>query len=54
MNAIWFGMKIKPLMKTWQPDAEMPVLAKVIAYVSLGTWFGVLLMGRLIPYVSTG
>lgn len=54
MNAIWFGRKIKPLMKTWQPNAEMPVLAKVIACISLGTWFGVLLLGRLIPYVSTG
>ena len=31
-----------------------PAIAKAIAWISLGTWFGVLLLGRLIPYIGTG
>jgi hypothetical protein len=54
LNALWFWWKINPLMKTWKADVNPPILAKFIALVSLGTWFGVLLLGRLIPYVGTG
>jgi hypothetical protein len=54
LNALWFWWKINPLMKTCEPGVELPVLAKIIAGISLGVWFGVLLLGRLIPYVSTG
>jgi hypothetical protein len=54
LNALWFWWKIDPLMKTWAPDADTPALAKLIACISLATWFGVLLLGRLIPYVGTG
>ena len=54
VNAIWFWIKISPVMSSWKPHADPPVLAKTIAWVSLGSWFGVLLLGRLIPYIGTG
>ena len=54
LNALWFWVKINPVMKTWEPHADTPAIAKVIAWISLGTWFGVLLLGRLIPYIGTG
>lgn len=54
VNAIWFWIKISPVMSGWEPHADPPALAKTIAWVSLGSWFGVLLLGRLIPYIGTG
>lgn len=54
LNALWFWWKINPLMSAWEPNADTPALAKLIAWVSLGSWFGVLLLGRLIPYIGTG
>jgi len=54
LNALGFWIRINPFMKTWEPHADTPGIAKVIAWVSLGCWFGVLLLGRLIPYIGTG
>lgn len=54
LNALWFYWKINPVMKSWSPNGDTPALAKTIAFVSLGTWTGVLLLGRLIPYIGTG
>ena len=54
LNALWFWWKINPVMHAWEPDVDPPGLAKVIAWISLVTWTGVLLFGRLIPYVGTG
>jgi len=54
LNALWFWWKINPVMHDWEPDVNPPGLAKVIAWISLVTWTGVLLLGRLIPYVGTG
>ncbi len=55
LNAIWFYMKInKPMMDTWGSHEDTPGLAKVIGGLSLVFWFGVLIFGRLIPYVGTG
>jgi hypothetical protein len=54
LNALWFWLRINKDMHSWAPDADTPVEAKVIAWVSLLTWTGVLLLGRLIPYVGTG
>ena len=54
LNALWFWISINPVMKTWEPHADTPAIAKVIAWISLGSWFGVLLLGRLIPYIGTG
>lgn len=54
LNALWFWFRINPVMKTWEPHGDTPLVAKTIALVSLAVWFGVLLLGRLIPYVGTG
>ena len=54
LNALWFYWKINSAMHTWDPHGDTPALAKTIAVISLGTWCGVLLLGRLIPYIGTG
>jgi len=54
INAVWYYVKVLPDIDSWDPEADTPMLAKTIALVSLVTWMGVLLLGRLIPYVSTG
>ena len=54
LNALWFGLKISPTMNNWHPNGDTSSVAKVAAYLSLVSWFGVLLLGRLIPYVGTG
>ena len=54
LNALLYYWKIKPVMATWDPHSDSPPIAKFVAYVSLSIWTGVLLCGRLIPYVGTG
>lgn len=54
LNALWYYFKLHSAMDSWTADIDPPVVAKVIAAISLVTWTGVLLLGRLIPYVSTG
>ena len=54
LYALWFAIKVKPVIATWEPFSDTPLLAKVIGSVSLVAWLGVLLLGRLIPYVGTG
>jgi hypothetical protein len=54
LNALVYYWKISPAMHGWDPNAAATPLAKTVAYTSLVVWSGVLLLGRLIPYVSTG
>ena len=54
LNALLYYWKIKPAMATWDPHADSPPIVKLVAYASLSLWTGVLLCGRLIPYVGTG
>lgn len=54
LNALLYYWKISPVIHTWNPQAAPPLLAKCVAYGSLTVWVGVLLCGRLIPYVGTG
>ena len=54
LNAIWFKLKIDADMMSWSPDQDSTAQAKTVAYISLISWFGVLLFGRLIPYIGTG
>ncbi len=54
LNALWFYIKIKPIMGSWDPQDDPPLVAKTIAVVSLGAWICILLLGRMIPYVGTG
>lgn len=54
LNALWFYIKIRPIMGSWDPQDDPPLVAKTIAVVSLGAWICILLLGRMIPYVGTG
>ena len=54
LNALLFFWKIKPGMNSWGVGDKPPLLAKSVAVLSLGIWFSILLLGRLIPYVGTG
>jgi len=54
LNAAFYYWKLHPVMHSWTADSLSPPIAKVVAYTSLFTWLGVLLCGRLIPYVGTG
>jgi hypothetical protein len=53
INALFYHWKLGPLMADWNSESPPP-LAKLIATTSLTAWMGVLLFGRLIPYVGTG
>ena len=54
LNALWFFLKIDKPMRSWESHAQTPTDAKLIGGLSLVLWFSVLVLGRLIPYVSTG
>ncbi len=54
VNAIWFFRTVNPHIESWDPHGDTSAQAKLVAVVSLGAWFGVLLLGRLIPYIGTG
>lgn len=54
LNAAVYYWKINPQISNWNSSAKPPALAKFVAYSSLILWTGVLLFGRLIPYVGTG
>ena len=54
LNAMLYYWKIDPIMQGWDGDTPSPNLAKFVAYTSLILWTGVLICGRLIPYVGTG
>jgi len=54
LNAVWFYLKINGPMHTWGSHDDVPTQAKIVGFLSLFLWFGVLLLGRLIPYVGTG
>ena len=49
-----FALKINPHIRDWDPHGDTTGLAKSVAWVSLLAWTGVLLLGRLIPYIGTG
>jgi len=54
LNALWFIWKLNPHIGSWDAHGDTPAAAKVVAILSLVAWLGVLLLGRLIPYVGTG
>jgi hypothetical protein len=54
LNAALYYWKINPVIQNSEQNAKSPSDAKFVAYTSLTLWFGVLLCGRLIPYVGTG
>ena len=54
LNALWFFLRIDKPMKGWNEYGDTTIEAKAVGALSLGLWFGVLICGRLIPYVGTG
>ena len=52
INALWFwfGEHTKLAKLAVGEEAEIP--AKMIAFISLALWIGVIVMGRLIPYLE--
>ena len=54
LNAAYYAWKIAPALADWGPQGSTPLRAKIAAWTSLATWTGVLVLGRLIPYVGTG
>jgi hypothetical protein len=54
LNVLIFALKINPQIGNWDPHGDTTVLAKSVAWVSLVSWTGILLLGRLIPYIGTG
>lgn len=53
LNAFFYHWKLSPSIADWTTGSPPP-LAKLIGITSLTAWLGVLLFGRLIPYVGTG
>ena len=54
INAALFYVLIDKKMGTWSAHDNTPGDAKIIGAASLVLWFGVLIMGRMIPYLGTG
>ncbi len=54
INAIYFWIKVTPVLERAGPHEDMPMSIKVVGLMSLATWTGVLCFGRLIPYLGTG
>ena len=54
LNAALYHWKVSPIMSQWTETTATPAIARVVAATSLAAWTGVLLLGRLIPYVGTG
>ena len=54
LNAAVYHFKVDPILQTMDRNLASPAIAKLVAVTSLGAWTGVLLLGRLIPYVGTG
>ena len=54
VNALWYQVKVAPVIDTWVDDADPPMQAKLMGAFSLVIWFAILGYGRLIPYLGTG
>jgi hypothetical protein len=55
LNALAFKYMVSPAIDA--PNADVtgtPPIAKLVGFVSLVIWIGVLSLGRLIPYLGTG
>jgi hypothetical protein len=52
LNAMLFETSYSARLLALPADAEMPLSAKVIGFVSLFSWFAVLYFGRMLPYLD--
>lgn len=54
LNFLLFLFKVEPTLARLGPHDATPMSAKAVGTASLVFWFGVLLYGRLLPYLGTG
>ena len=54
LNAAVYHLKSRDLLRSAEPNGSPDYRARLVASISLSSWCGVLLLGRLIPYVGTG
>ena len=52
-NAIWFVIYEHKRIAALGPNVEVGLQGKIVAQLSLIFWVGVLITGRLLPYLST-
>lgn len=52
INTVYFVRRIKPQMEAGVDSSELTVDAKLVAWLSLLLWTGVIVLGRFIPYVE--
>lgn len=54
INAIYFWKKVTPVLERAGAHEDLPGSIKVVGFLSLAMWTGVLCFGRMIPYLGTG
>ena len=54
LNALFYYLKVEPMIAHSPLETDTPPIAKAVGAASLVLWFGVLVYGRLIPYLGTG
>lgn len=54
LNALFFTFKLQPTWGEWDPHGNPPQIARVVGGLSLALWIGIIVYGRLIPYLGTG
>ena len=54
LNFLLYYKKVEPQLLALGPNEATPSLAKAIGVASLIFWFGVLSLGRLLPYLGPG
>ena len=52
VNALWFWLGEHKELKQLADGQDAPFRAKVIALVSIAVWVGVIVLGRMIPYLE--
>ena len=52
LNALWFWFGEHQELKSLADGEDAPFRAKVIAALSIAIWVGVIIFGRMIPYVE--
>ena len=53
LNALWFEFFERRNVMSLGPDAQVSRAARVSAALSLSSWLGVIVLGRLLPYTGT-
>ena len=54
INAIAFELMERRKLERLAPESDVEAEGKLIAGASLMLWIGVIVLGRMIPYVGTG